>query len=550
MEREQIHQLLDRHDHFWERKRTEMARYRAAYETKFWRDQYSVLTPNDDPGQIAIQVPLAYEFVEGLIASLFAKNPAVTLKPGIEAQGDAPKAQAMANTFLRTARQTLESCSRMALIYPHSYMKLIPREVNGEMQIVPVAVAPWEIIVDDDAPRYDLQKYMAHIYFMTTEEAAQKFGDRDYEGSFKNTYFKDYERLDEEEEPNPVFSYIKVVEFYDMVEDKLTFFSPTVTEGSAVLMEQSPIPFRDYKNRPVTPLCPFYFQRLPDFPMLGYSALARIYDQIYEMNIVRSFQAGAVRKASRQYLVKKGILDEEAMAQVTSGIDGLFIEVEDEDLEGVIRPVPHNQVPTEVEMYARTVLEDRERGTVAASFTRGEATKATATEIAALAAYTSSELGRMARERDGAIEHLVSTYLCMKSLYLNDRGIVIRYENELMRVMPKDLMGDFEFYASDSAATPMSEQMAKQQLLQNIPTLVQLGVPPVEMLREVVRMLNLPESFIEGAIQQQEQMMAAQQQAQQAQAAQMGAMPSEPTMTEAIQNPSPATLSGFLPGEQ
>ncbi len=56
-------------------------------------------------------------------------------------------------------------------------------------------------------------------------------------------------------------------------------------------------------------------------------------------------------------------------------------------------------------------MEDRERGTVAASFVRGEATKATATEIAALAAYTSSELGCMARERDGAIEQLVENLL-------------------------------------------------------------------------------------------------------------------------------------------
>ena len=182
-----------------------MARYRAAYETKFWRDQYSVLQPQDDPGQIAIQVPLAYEFVEGLIASLFAKNPAVVLKEGIRNLGDAEKATAMANEFLRTARQTLETCSRMALIYPHSWVKLIPQEYQKEMNIIPVAVPPWEVMVDDDAPRPELQKYMAHTYYMTVHEAQQKFGDRDYSGSYKDTYFRDYGRLDEDEAPNPVF---------------------------------------------------------------------------------------------------------------------------------------------------------------------------------------------------------------------------------------------------------------------------------------------------------------------------------------------------------
>ena len=34
---------------------------------------------------------------------------------------------------------------------------------------------------------------------------------------------------------------------------------------------------------------------------------------------------------------------------------------------------------------------------------------------------------------------------------------------------------------------PMSEQLAKQQLLNNIPVLVQLGVPPGELLKEIIQ---------------------------------------------------------------
>ena len=216
--------------------------------------------------------------------------------------------------------------------------------------------------------------------------------------------------------------------------------------------------------------------------------------------------------------------------------------MEDEDLEGVIRPVPHNQVPTEVELYARTIMEDRERGTVAASFVRGEATKATATEIAALAAYTSSELGRMARERDGAIEQLVKIFLPMRSLYLTDKKpIIIKVDGGPMVIQPGDLIGDFQVFASDSAATPMSEQLAKQQLLTNAPLLAQMGVPQYELLKEIVRVLNLPESFLPDPQQMvQEQQMAAQQ----------GVLPTQKSMEQAITNPSAANISGFLPGEQ
>ena len=152
---------------------------------------------------------------------------------------------------------------------------------------------------------------------------------------------------------------------------------------------------------------PFYYNNIPDRPLDGYSSLKRIYDQLFEMNIIRSFQANAVRKASRQWLVKKGELSSEEMAKVTSGVDGLFIEVDSEEpLDSIIRPVPQQQTPIEVAKYYQDVAMDKDKGSVIAPFTRGEVTKATATEIAALAAYTSSEIGRMARERDACIEHL------------------------------------------------------------------------------------------------------------------------------------------------
>jgi hypothetical protein len=153
-----------------------------------------------------------------------------------------------------------------------------------------------------------------------------------------------------------------------------------------------------------------YFNRIPDKPLDGYSAMARIYDQVFETNVIRSFQANAVRKASRQYLVRKGALDEEQMSQITSGIDGVFIEVDDDSLSGIISPIPQNPMPAELQAYYQMVQSDKDKGSMFAPFTRGESTRASATEIVALAAYTSSEVGRMARERDKSIEY-ISSYL-------------------------------------------------------------------------------------------------------------------------------------------
>ena len=234
--------------------------------------------------------------------------------------------------------------------------------------------------------------------------------------------------------------------------------------------------------------------------------MKRIYDQLYEMNVIRSFQANAVRKASRQWLVKKGEIDAESMGQITSGIDGLFVEVDTEEpLDSLIRPVPLQQLSLEVTRYFQEVSKDKDKGSVTAPFMRGEATRATATEIAALAAYSSSEVGRLARERDGVIEYLAKTYLSVLSVFLaeEDEAQLVVLDGEAQVVGVDDIIGDFQVWASDTASTPMSEAVHQQRLLANVPVLQALGVPPQLILREMVRSLKLPEDFL---VQAQEMM--------------------------------------------
>ena len=70
------------------------------------------------------------------------------------------------------------------------------------------------------------------------------------------------------------------------------------------------------------------------------------------------------------------------------------------DLAGNILPVPQAPIPGDIAAYATTVDMDIRDAGLLAPFTRGEVTKSTATEQNLLAAYTSSELGRMARIRE------------------------------------------------------------------------------------------------------------------------------------------------------
>ena len=542
-----IEALVHKHEEYWDRLKKEMERYDNAYKMNFWdyRNAEGYLYAMENT-QLNIQTSDGYGYIEGFIASLFSKNPAVSMKLGIEATGIVKKAQALANNFLLKTRPEIENTSRLALIFPMAFIKLVPmRDSKLLDKVCPVSLCPWEVILDRDAPRWDRQRFIGHRYFMPLYEAKDKFGNKQFQPREKKEYLSKYENdTYEDTDAGTYAEYVEIIEMYDMMNDELTFYCPDMVRDNKVL-QSGFIPFRDEYGKPVCPIVPLYYNRIPSKPMDGYSAMKRVYDQLFEINIIRSFQANGVRKASRQYLVKAGTLDEEQMAQLCSGIDGLFIEVDDESLEGVMRAVPQNPTPPELDRYYENVQEDKNKGSLMAPFTRGESTRTTATEAVALASYTASEIGRMARERDAMIEGLAKAYLSVLATFLEDEPAqVIQIEGEVVSITPEDLRGDFQVFANDTASTPLSDIASKNQLLMNIPTLVNLGVPAMSVLKEVVRVLNLPEDFITDAEANIAQLQA---QAQQQQMAQANAV--EPTQTspeEAIANAGTGNIRQFL----
>ena len=135
MKPEDLKQILDTHDQHWEDQRGELLRYKAVYETNFWDEESA------DKTQIRIQTNDGYGYIEGYQASLFAKNPSVVLKPGVKAKGDSRKAEQVINHFLNKSRKQIEAASRMALIYPNSFIKLVPSESEDVYdKVIPCAV--------------------------------------------------------------------------------------------------------------------------------------------------------------------------------------------------------------------------------------------------------------------------------------------------------------------------------------------------------------------------------------------------------------------------
>ena len=555
--------IYEAHNRYWDERRPEMRRLRNAYLMRYWQRSRSY----DD--SLLIETSRAYELIESYVASLFVRDPSVVVKPDLRGKGDPELTEEVANNWLLNTRREIEDALRLALIYPFAAMKLCSNDTADVLRRVDMTpVGPWDIIVDDAATSWSTQRFVGHRYYLPIEEAKRKYGNKQYS---KRTFARYIDRQDEDDTPayrrdedsitEPIADFIMVVEFYDLVKEKMFIWSPDYKNGEKFLYDgvvldvgvveddEEPeqekfdgIPFQTASGKPVVPIVPIYMSREPDEPLRGYSALRRVYDQIVEINTIRTFQANGIRKAARQWMVASGLLDPESMAKIAQGQDGEFIQVElspGQDLRSAIAPVPHSPTPPELQTYEQQVESDFSRGSVMAPFTRGQATKATATEVTALAAYSASEIGRQARERDAAIAQAAQTYVVMLATLMDDGDVVVRLGGKSQVVTPDDLRGDFSFFAQDSGSTPMSDSVKKQELTNLVPLLQSLGVSNDTILKSLVRAYDLPEDFLPEAV------PAAPPVAMAGGPSAPGQGPPDPMM--AMASPNPANIAPLLP---
>lgn len=489
-----IEMVISEHKDYWDKLLPEMKRYRDSYESKFWTDR------NIDKSMIQIETADCYSYIEGFISSLFTKNPAVVIARDVaNPNGNAKLAQETCNRWLFEQRTQLEIASRLALIYPNSCLKISPRESEDMLDKVAIrAIPPWEIIVDQDASSWNTQRFCGHTYYLPLNEANDKYGYKKWIPTPKRDYFET-ERLKhtvQSELPNE-YLYIQIIELYDFVNDKLYIWTPNLKDG---LLQKDTIPLRTYDEQPLAPISPLYYSRKPEKPLCGISAVSRVYDQFYEKNILRTYWANAIRRDSRQYIYKEGAFDPEELAKITAGIDGAMIACDEPNIGGLIMPIGVEPISGNFDRYLGQIESDINRGTILAPFSRGETTGVTATEISALAQYSSSQLGKLARERDIAIEQLATIYLRTVSLMAEEgEKTIIEVDEEPKVITVADLDAKFKIIALDQASTPISSEIAKQNLMNLLPVLTQLGIDQEKIKEEVIRLFNLPKTFLEPA---------------------------------------------------
>jgi len=299
-------------------------------------------------------------------------------------------------------------------------------------------------------------------------------------------------------------SFVEIYEIYDLEEDKLIFYSPSVEKDDHILSTTSPIPIRTHDDQPCPPQVPFYSSEDCDVPLRGASPLARVKDQLTEINFMRTYWANGVRRDNRLYLVRKGALSNDAKQMILDGRDMSFIEVDlkqDEALSGVVTPIANFPISMDFERYKVEIRADLDRGSMLAPFTRGEATHTTATEVNYLQIYAAGEIGRLARRRDLAIEDIAYVYIRIMYALLDDPES--KYDRKTITVdgvanvlTAEKLHGALKIASADQSATPMGSALRRQKLAELVPLLAQLGTPAEALLAQVVKEYDLPPGFI------------------------------------------------------
>lgn len=507
--------IVRNHDAYWNGKRSRMRGLRNVYRTEYYptqdREARTLLS------EVGIELSRGYEFVQGYMASLFSRNPAVIATAAIDGKGNKDVAQSVANNFIAQFRSVAEDAARNALIYPNCAVKfaICDDYEDAFTGIEASVILPWDLLVDRQSMAWTKQRYVGHRYWMPVEDANEKWGvvlqgrlakpflDRAADDSLTPNN-------DEELNPDACDLHVLIYEFYDMKADKLLVWCADHMNGDAWLYngaeftdesgtsKYDKIPFRTARDKPVCPIAPLFFGRMPDDPLVGYSALERVYAQIVELIEARNFQARAVRKCGRQLIAQKGVLAEGSASKFASGEDGALIEVAEEyaaaDVRTLIAPIPMQPAPPEVEEYVAHVESDIQRASMLNGMVFGQSNGGTATEVTAQAAYSNSLVGEMARERDEMVTTICTICLSMMRVMLDGgEAEVVLLDGETQVIRDEDLAGNFRFFALDGGGTPQSSIQKLNDLRNDTQSLLDMGVPKRALLEKRLHLMGMPE---------------------------------------------------------
>lgn len=485
---DRVKQLLAAHDEFWEDARSPhgfVGENLDLYYQRFWEHR-------DAPG-VPVETAKAYQNVESYLSSLFSVAPEAQAQHKPNEAGRPEEVSAVFNQWVREHRETLTTASRYSLLAGAGFLKTLAPDEDSPLDAQLLALPPWEVVVDLAASSWDAQRFVMHAYWMPLDAAHHKYPKVKWAAGQD---FDEDETLDMQPEPD---GWVRIVEVYDNLDEKFFVWTPSVLGGTEekpgkVLVKPQEFP------QGIPPILMLAFQRDVEHPLRGVSVLGRVKDQIKEHLQIRSVQAAAVSKVTRQWLVRAGAFDNKAKTRLRKGQDGTFIEANimpEQKLNDQIVAVPMQPVPDDFATYIAQVQADLDMGSMLAPFVTGQPTRSTASEVLALSQYTATELGKMSSVRDGVVSALGDLYIRTVRPFVNEP--VVYVDDGRVRVLPVEALEVPYFWtARDTGGTPQDRAMKKQEAMMVAPLMMQLGADPKAVRAYVARIYGLPPELTKG----------------------------------------------------
>lgn len=466
-------------------------------------------------------IPMASQMVGAITGALLYTDPGVIGIPGLRGEGDHELAAGVANEFLKRNIEAIHTWTTNALIYDGpSVLALRPRMARDVMdRVVGLPMPAWRVIIDYSVPTYETSRWFGLISELPLEVAEETYG---HVGQWAA-----HDRKAVTIAP-PIKGelYVTVVEVWIMSEGRCVTWSPDfdpdkwVYEGEEFQVGGRAETQEDQEAAETvnvdgmlysstgSPLVPLIFLNLnphPLTPNFGTSFLSENRRQLDALNAVSTAQANMAMKARRLYRLADNAALDDTVRQVLEGKqDNAVVIVKntgDMPIGDVLTPIPLLPVPPDVASYKADLQADLEKATSLPAFSMGQATKATATEVNQLTAYADSKLGQMSSVLARSVAQAAEVAVAMIRVMLGDEQetIVLPKPVGPKMIQASDLEGDWRFVAADGAGTPAAAAKRAGDIERLSPLLIQLGVPPQTVLKELVQAYSLPESLLEQA---------------------------------------------------
>lgn len=515
--------ILSKHQNHWDSRRDILQDYMNLYTSQFYNESKDQVDIKGN-GIRKVETPYSFNSIESYVNQLFLVDPAVVVEADPMSQNDPTPIETLCNRWLTSHYKTFENATRLGLIYDMAYVKVYgdakrfkpetPSSILSSVRMC--ALKPWEVITDLEAESFENQRFAGHTYQITLAEAKAKYGDKEYLPNSKDFFFKeDFGDFTGSTAANSTnaplvpdkYRYIRIVEVYDLIEDQLVIWTPDHKNGFYVL-KKTKLPIRNSDDEPMLPIIPIIFAWRPDNPLVGLSTMGRGYSSYKELNDLRTYMANAVRTQKRVYIANKERFTESMAKQMMSGPDGVIILAEPPADQGsfnvgdYIQEVPIADVSSDFSAYEQSILRDIAQSTLLGPNSRGEVTRASATEVSYISQYAASDSAKMARQKAETVQLAAETYIrTLVSLMAEEDNFSLVIEQQTgekagsVTIGKKDLEGKFQYVSVDQANSPITKAMKKQQFLQVLPILLQSGADTNVLREEIVSLFELPPSL-------------------------------------------------------